>query len=188
MDTINILSCFFLVSTCVLMMPITWEEVTALEILVVLCFCHNLEGVFCKVITKLNLVCRARDNCFTKWNTVGHSNCPPVCRRPLFILKHGNPSFASHLQAFAPHEFLKYRKICLLFYKLFQCLRKSFWTYQIHVISMFVVRYTAIAVASFGHKYVSRCGRWPGGFARLTPAVLSWIYMSTSGKIYIHLW
>ena len=51
---------------------------------------------------------------------------------------------------------------------------------------MIDVRYTAIAVASFGHKYVSRCGQWPGGFARLTPAVLSWISMSTSGQIYTH--
>ena len=44
-------------------------------------------------------------------------------------------------------------------------------------------RYTAIAVASFGISYVSRCGQWPGGFARLTPAVLSWISMATYGNI-----
>jgi len=44
-------------------------------------------------------------------------------------------------------------------------------------------RYTAIAVASFGISYVSRCGQLPGGFARLTPAVLSWISKATYGLL-----
>ena len=35
--------------------------------------------------------------------------------------------------------------------------------------------YTQTAVASFGPKRHSECGRKPGGFTRLTPEVLDWV-------------
>ena len=38
-----------------------------------------------------------------------------------------------------------------------------------------VIRYTQIAVASFGPTRQTKCGQKPAGFTRLTPEVLDWV-------------
>ena len=44
------------------------------------------------------------------------------------------------------------------------------------------IRSTAIGVASFAHKNIRKCGKWPGGFARITTELVSWIRYATGSE------
>ena len=65
-----------------------------------------------------------------------------------------------------------------LYFFLRVILSGNFYTSRIGVL-IIQFRYTAIGVASFANRNIKKCGKWPGGFARITSELVSWIRSAT---------
>lgn len=76
------------------------------------------------------------------------------------------------------------------FYKVFTCVqgvRSARVTVKVTP-EVFCLWYTQTAVASFGTSNLKECGRMPGDFTRLTPAVMNWVKTVTGISDPVSLW